>query len=258
MKYPVVCLPGSVAPAAQRYGPLMDTLGPEIQIHLKDLEVYTGDAPAPNYSVELELDAVDRFADSLGINRFHLVGYSGGGFLSIAYAGTRRSQLASLALFEPAMIPGHQTPRESSRSKEFDSKLAGLEGSEFMSAFVGMQVKPNAQLPPPAAPWPGMQKRPAGITAMLRSFAAYEFDRELLRACTFPVYLGYGDQTHEFETVKASVLAEHFADIWVKRYDGVHHFASPAQIYTAAHATSLHELWQRAESQLHAQLALEK
>jgi pimeloyl-ACP methyl ester carboxylesterase len=260
MKSHVICLPGGVAPSAQRYAPLIDALGPEVQIHFKDHEVYAADAPPPDYSVELELHAIDRFADSLGIDRFHLVGYSGGGFLSLAYAGTRGERLASLALFEPAMVPGHLTPRERTRWSEFDSTLAGLEGPEFMSAFMRMQLKPAVQLPPPpAAPWPGMQKRPAGIAAMMRSFAAYEFERESMRACTFPVYLGYGDQTHEFETVKASVLVEHFPDIWVQRYPGVHHFVPPAQIYTAAHATSLRELWQRAEnSPLRPQLSLQE
>ena len=249
MKLQVVCLPGSVAPAADRYAPLVQSLVGAVDLHLKDLEVYAGETPAPDYSVELELQAVDHFADSLGLDRFHLIGYSGGGFLSLAYAGTRPDRLASLALFEPAMVPGKLTPKEELRSGEFERSLAGLEGAAFMSAFVRMSVKPGVELPPPpSSPSPGMSKRPAGIAAMMRSFAEFDFDRERFRACAFPVYLGYGDETHEFETVKVEVLTLLFADIWVQRSTGVHHFVPPSQIYTPAHINSLREHWRRAEA----------
>src|SRR5712692_4407766 len=98
MRPQVVCLPGSVAPAAERYAPLTDSLSGAVDLHMKELEVYADDKPAPDYSVELELRAVDAFADSCGLDQFHLVGYSGGGFLALAYAGTRPERLASLAL----------------------------------------------------------------------------------------------------------------------------------------------------------------
>src|SRR5712692_9344422 len=80
----VICLPGGVAPAAERYAPLVGSLAGAADLYVKDLEVYARDKPAPDYSVELELRAVDDFADARGLNRFHLVGYSGGGFLSLA------------------------------------------------------------------------------------------------------------------------------------------------------------------------------
>jgi hypothetical protein len=93
-----------------------------------------------------------------------------------------------------------------------------------------------------------MENRPAGIAAMMRAFLAFEFDRASLRAGGFPVYLAYGELTHDIEAVKAGVLARAFGDIRIQRYQGVHHFVPPDQIYTPAHAKALDELWRRAEA----------
>ncbi len=241
----VICLPGSVAPAAQRYAPLQAHLGDRARLYLKDLEVYVGDTPPPDYSVDMELAALETFADSLHLDRFHLIGYSGGGFIALAFAGTRPKRLLSLALFEPAMIPGPMTHDEQVMADALGAQLAGLEGGDFMSAFVRLQLKPGVQPPPPPPPAPGMQKRPAGIAALMRSFTAYRFDRDLPRTPRFPVYLGYGDLTHDIEAVKASALARLFSDIRIQRYAGVHHFVPADHIYTLEHAAALEDLWAR-------------
>src|SRR5579859_3448867 len=156
MKTPqVICVPGSVAPAAQRYGPLLEAVGDKAELHLKDLEVYREAAPPSNYTIDEELKAIDRFADSKGLARFHLVGYSGGGFISLAYAATRPQRIRSLGLFEPARIPGQLTNEERAFFSFLDSKLRGLEGPEFMKVFVSEQVKPGVQVqPPPTAASP--------------------------------------------------------------------------------------------------------
>jgi pimeloyl-ACP methyl ester carboxylesterase len=245
MSHHVVCLPGGVAPAAQRYAPLATAVGSRAHLHIKDLEVYRGDKPPTNYSVEMELEAVDRFADPLGLDRFHLVGYSGGGFVSLAYAGTRPERLLSLALFEPAMVPGSMTREEQAMADTLSTQLDGLHGAEFMSAFVRLQLKAGVQPPPPPPPAPGMEKRPAGIAAMMRAFLAYPFDRDQFRECGFPVYLGYGDLTNQIEAVKVAILAGLFADVRIQRFAEVHHFVPPERIYSLAHAWALEELWAR-------------
>jgi pimeloyl-ACP methyl ester carboxylesterase len=132
----VICMPGGIAPAAQRYAPLVAAVGGRADLHLKDLEVYAGGTPPADYSIDQEVAALDRFADSMDLDRFHLVGYSGGGFISLAYAGTRPERVLSLALFEPAMVPGDMTADERELTDAFRSKLHGLEGEPLMSAFV--------------------------------------------------------------------------------------------------------------------------
>ncbi|HEY3085738.1 MAG TPA: alpha/beta hydrolase [Candidatus Dormibacteraeota bacterium] len=252
MKLQVICVPGSVAPAAQRYKPLIEAVGDAADLHLKDLEVYRETKPPTDYSIEEELDAIDELADAKGLTRFHLIGYSGGGFISLAYSGTRPERVISLGLFEPARIPGQLTDAEHAFFATLEPKLKGLEGSEFMATFIREQVKPGVEVPPPpqGPVSPEMQKRPAGIAALIRAFNAYGFDRDGLRAARFPVYYGYGDLSHEEQALKASVLARLFADIRVQRFSGVHHFVPPERIYTAPHVSALLDLWQRAETSL--------
>lgn len=245
----MIGLPGSVAPAADRYAPLVAAIGDRAALHLKELELYRAEAPPEDYSTEMELDAVDRLAASLGLDRFHLVGYSAGGYLALAYAGTRPKRLLTLSVFEPARVPGSLTEFERNFLAHLDAKLSGLQGSDFMSAFIQEQVKPGAVLPPPPPPNPEMRKRPAGIAALLRAFEAYSFDRDQLRRCSFPVSYGYGDLSHEEQAVKAGVLAQLFPDFHVQRFDGIHHFVAPAAIYTARYAGSLLDMWERAQEQ---------
>ena len=119
-----------------------------------------------------------------------------------------------------------------------------------MAAFIREQVRPGVELPPPppaTSTSAEMRKRPAGIRAMTRAFDEFQFARDRLTATTFPVYFGYGNLTSEYEAVKASVLARRVPDIHIQRFDGVHHFVPPEQIYTPAHATTLRQLWLRTE-----------
>ncbi len=208
MKAQVICIPGSVAPAAQRYKPLIDGAADAADFYLKDLEVYREAKPP---------------------------------------AGSER--IISLGLFEPAQIPGQLSAEEQAFFTVLRHKLDGLQGDDFMRTFIREQVKPGAVLapPPPGPVSPEMQKRPAGIAALIAAFQAFPFDRDLLRAAPFPVFYGYGDLSHSEQALKAGILARLFPDIHVQRYAGVHHFVPADQIYTAPHVSALGELWQRAE-----------
>jgi len=249
MKPQVICVPGSVAPAAVRYKPLLEAVGDAADLHPKDLEVYREAAPPAGYRIEEELDAIDRLADSTRMERFHLVAYSGGGFVALAYTATRPERVTSLALFEPARIPGELTEGERAFYSGLESNLSGLKGSEFMATFVRMQVKPGVQTtPPPTSASPEMQKRPAGIAALISAFEAYHFDRQMLAATACPVFYAYGDLSHEEQALKAGILAQLFADVYIRRYAGIHHFVPAEMIYTPEHARTLLEHWHRAEA----------
>jgi len=244
MSVPVIALPGGVMPAAVRYAPLKAAVDGQADFHFKDLEVYAGDAPPPGYSITSEVDALARFADSLGLERFHLVGYSGGGFVSLAFAGTYPKRLLSMALFEPARVPGTPTAEEAAMDSGFRRVMSGLQGADFMHAFMALQLRDDVEPPPPPIQQPSwMGSRPAGLAAMMQAFTDYPFDRNRLRACEFPVFLGYGDLTSEFEEIKASVLGRLLPDIRIRRFKGIHHFVPPERIYTAEHVDIIRELW---------------
>jgi hypothetical protein len=62
MRYPVIFLPGIIAPAAIRYGPLVERLG-DVEVVVRDLAVYDDHEPPPDFSIDTELVALDRAAD---------------------------------------------------------------------------------------------------------------------------------------------------------------------------------------------------
>lgn len=242
----VIALPGGVMPAAMRYQSLAATLSGAARLHTKDLEVYAGDGPPAGYSIQLEVDALRRYADSLGLERFHLLGYSGGGFVSLAFAGAHPERLLSLALFEPASIPGTLSDEEARLFTVLESRLADLSGAGFMRAFIELQVRDGVVVPPPAGPPPPwMANRPAGLAAMIAAFGAHPFDRDRLRQCAFPVFLGHGELSGVQEEVRVGVLGRLFPDVHVRRFSGVHHFVAPEQIYTSEHVEALRQLWER-------------
>ena len=73
-------------PAEPAYSALLHALGDRVDAVAKDLEVYSDDQPPPDYSLANEVQGVLREADARGFDRFHLVGYSGGGGSSLAFA----------------------------------------------------------------------------------------------------------------------------------------------------------------------------
>ena len=78
----MILLPGIVLPAELAYGALINAFGPDVEAVAKDLEVYAKPEPPEDYSLELEVAGVLREAEARDWERFHLVGYSGGGAAS--------------------------------------------------------------------------------------------------------------------------------------------------------------------------------
>ena len=102
----MILLPGAVLPADLAYGALIDALGDEVEAVAKDLEVYAGDAPPVDYSLDTEVAGVVREADARGWERFHLVGYSGGGAAALAAARDIRTGCSASPCSSP---PGPAT-----------------------------------------------------------------------------------------------------------------------------------------------------
>jgi len=148
---PVVFVPGVITPAAVSYASLLETLGGEIQPIVKELEVYAGDAPPIDYGLELEIEGVQRTADAAGLRSFHLIGYSAGGGVSLAFTARYPERVRSLALIEPAWSGNDfWTPEERA---ELD-RVVTLPPDERMRAFFRFQITPRcgaAALSRPAA-----------------------------------------------------------------------------------------------------------
>lgn len=247
----MVLLPGSVLPAEPAYGALIGALGEGVEAVAKDLEVYATPEPPPDYSLDLEVAGVLREADSRGWERFHLVGYSGGGAAALAFAARCPERLASLALLEPAWAGRWDlSPAERALWQAYD-ELRRLPPDQFMPVFMRLGVKPGVELqaPPPGEPPPWMAKRPAGIRAFMRTFEIDDLDREALRRFDRPVYFALGglsnpDQYEEIATRLGRVFSDFTLEVFAER----HHFDPPHRIEPERLAASLKAVWQRAET----------
>jgi pimeloyl-ACP methyl ester carboxylesterase len=246
----VILLPGAVLPAEPAYGALIAALGPDIEAVAKDLEVYATPEPPKDYGLEVEVAGVLREADARGWEGFHLVGYSGGGAASLAFAAARPERLTSLALLEPAWAGNWDLSAvEKAHWLRYD-RFERLPDEQFIPAFMRFNVKPGVPppAPPPGDPPPWMAKRPAGIRAFLRAFTRGDIDPEALRRFDRPVYFALGALSNpdQYEEI-AKRLSGVFPDFELEVFEERHHFDPPHRIEPERIASSLERLWRRAE-----------
>jgi pimeloyl-ACP methyl ester carboxylesterase len=247
--FQVILLPGIVLPVEPAYGALIAALGSDVEAVAKDLEVYATPEPPEDYSLEVEIAGVLREADAHGWERFHLVGYSGGGAASLAFAAARPERLASLALLEPAWAGDwDMSPVEKALWLE-QHRLEGLPDEELMPIFMRLGLKPGVPLPappPPGNPPPWMATRPAGIRAIERAFKRGNIDREALRRFDRPVYFALGALSNPDQYAEiAKRLSGVFPDFELEVFEERHHFDPPHRIEPERLANSLKALWRR-------------
>ena len=243
-------LPGAVMPAEPAYAALLATLGDRVDAVAKDLEVYSGDTPPSDYSMGTEAKGILREADAHGFDRFHLIGYSGGGASSLAFTALHGERLLSLALLEPAWAGNERTPPEEELFRRFQA-LEPLPPDQFMAGFVRLQLAPGVEPPPPpeGPPPAWMAKRPAGIRAFLDAFDHGDLDLGGLRAFDRPVYYALGGRSNpDLFGRMAERLATIFSDFTVETFPERHHFDPPHRIEPERLANSLLAHWERAES----------
>ena len=245
----VVLLPGGVLPAEPAYGALLGVLGDRVEAVAKDLEVYAADTPPSDFSLATEVEGIVQAADARGFERFHLVGYSGGGAASLAFTAQHGERLLSLALLEPAWAGNERTPEEAALLDRF-RELERLPPDQFMAGFLRLQLAPGVEPPPPpdGPPPPWMAKRPAGLRAFIKAFDEADLDLEKLRAFDRPVYFALGGRSNpDYYARMAERLAAAFPDFTLETFADRHHFDPPHRIEPERLSQSLEALWQRAE-----------
>jgi len=250
IRHHVVLLPGGVLPAEPAYAALLQMLGERVNAVIKDLEVYSGDQPPPDFNLDLEVKGILREADVHGFNHFHLVGYSGGGASSLAFAAVYGERLLSLALLEPAWAGNDRTPAEEAVWRRFRA-LDPLPPDEFMAGFARLQLAPGVEPPPPpdGPPPPWLAKRPAGLRAFIAAFDNGDLDVAALRTFDRPVYFALGGRSNsDYFGRMADRLAAIFPDFTVETFSERHHFDPPHRVEPERLANSLLALWQRGDS----------
>jgi pimeloyl-ACP methyl ester carboxylesterase len=243
-------LPGGVLPASLAYEALSKELGAEVHAVAKELEVYRDEAPPSGYTLDVEVAGILRCADESGFDRFHLVGYSGGGASSLAFAAAHPGRLRSLALLEPAWAGNDDLSPEEAAVWDELRRIAELPPEQMMPAFMAAQLRPGVEPPPPppGPPPPWMSSRPAGLRAFINAFVSGEMDVDALRRFERPVYFALGGRSNPaYYGQMADRLSDVFTDFTLEVFEDRHHFDPPHRIEPERVASSLRALWSRAE-----------
>ncbi|MGH2375368.1 MAG: alpha/beta fold hydrolase [Candidatus Methylomirabilaceae bacterium] len=248
-RFRAILLPGGVLPAALAYPDLVAALGPEVDARYKELELYAGDEPPPRWDLDREVEGIRRFAEECGFDRFHLVGYSGGGACALAYCAADPERLLSLTLNEPAWA-GNEGWSDAERGywRRVDEIMA-LPPEEMMTAFMqsGQPPEDEPSLPDPEPPPPWFASRPAGLRAFHSAFKAYHLDLDRLKSFDRPVLYVTGGKSDPIENEPiVERLSKVFPDFTREIYAERHHFDPPHRAEPERFAASLKTLWERA------------
>lgn len=243
----VILLPGGVLPAALAYGALIDALGTAAACVPKDLEIYAGDRPPADYSLDLEIGGVLQTADEAGFDRFHLVGYSAGGLAALAAAAGHPHRVAGLGLFEFAPVQALDPTPEGEAVWQGIERMLSLPPEERARANAAMLLKPGARppAPPTGPPPPWMVKRPAAMEHLLRTWF-YPLDLHALARYEGAVYLALGTDSHQEFERQGRRLAEIVPQTEIETYDGLHHLKPAHLAEPARMAESLLRAWSKA------------
>lgn len=243
-----ILLPGAVLPAEPAYEALREALGPDVDAVAKDLELYAGSKPPPDYSLDFEVEGILAAAEAASFDRFHLVGYSAGGASSLFFAARYPDRLRSLALLEPAWAGNEgMDSAERAAQMEFD-RITSLPPEEMMPAFVRAQLAPGVDPPdpPPGPPPPWMAKRPAGVGTLVDVFKATKLDFDSLRRFSAPAYFALGGLSNpDYYGRSARRLSGVFDDFTLEVFAERHHFDPPHRVEPDRLAASLRALWAR-------------
>jgi pimeloyl-ACP methyl ester carboxylesterase len=235
-------------PAEFAYGALLEALGDEVDAVAKELEIYAGAVPPPGYTLQTEIDGILRVAQTAAFDRFHLVGYSGGGASSLAFAAACPDRLLSLALIEPAWMGNDElSPEEQAIWREFE-RIAALPPDQMMAAFVAIQLAPGVAPPPPPPPPPPpwMATRPMGLRTFITTFRSSSLDLNRLRVFTQPVLFALGGRSNpDYYGRMAERAGAIFPNLTVTRFEHRHHFDPPHRIEPDRTAQVLRAHWAR-------------
>jgi pimeloyl-ACP methyl ester carboxylesterase len=248
-RFQAILLPGAVMPAELAYPDLVRTLGTDVDARFKEHELYASGDPPIGWGLETEVEAINRFADDAGFERFHLVGYSGGGAIAIAFCATHPQRLASLALNEPAWTGNEDLSEDERELRREYERIMALPPEQLMPEFVRVQLAPGIEPPPrpegPPPPW--MATRPAGVNAFTRAFKTFPLDIERLRAFDRPVLYTIGGRSNPVAVrLPAERLSRIFPDFTFEVFEDRHHFDPPHRVEPQRYAASLRKLWDRA------------
>ena len=235
----VICV-GAVAPAAWTYTRLQRLLEQEAHFISKDLEGYTQPLAA-DYGLRNEVDAITCVADTADFQRFHLVGFSAGGSVALAFAVAYPERVNSLTLIEPAWIGNDAWDELEVAYLATVDKAMQLPVSQRGHALLMAMSPPG--IDPSTIPSPDwLLERSEHFEPIWRSFREATLDITALQSFPAPVYLPVGDKSHPRFTLAARWLSSIFPHCQVDIYHGQTHLDAPPIRETERFAYALRTL----------------
>jgi pimeloyl-ACP methyl ester carboxylesterase len=230
------------------YGALAETIADRAHLVFKDPEVLVGDKPPADYSLLSEAAGIQRVADEAGfVDKFHLVGLSGGATAALVFASEHPQRLRSLALAEPAWIGNDDWGAEEPAYRaEFD-RLITLPPPEMLGGLAELFVATDVDPPSPEPVLPWVPRWTDGVKTAWPIWRRSSIHRDTFRSFEKPVYLPVGGLSARRFHEAAQVLVSTFPDARIEIYERLHHFdlmpGEPRRL-----AGALLALWDRGES----------
>ena len=233
----LVCLNGAV-PAYLTFAPLVRAL-PERNLVLRDLLGYA-DPPPNGYTLDAELSALDAVVVALG-GTVHLLGYSAGASVALAYAAAYPHHLASLTLAEPPWIGDDAgDPVERDFLTRLDQVMLGTPAERRWEPFHAALAPPGAPAPPLPARVPAWAPlRVAAGERIWRALRSAPLDLSTLATLRGPLYLPVAGDSHPRFATAAHRLATAAPASWVDVYSGCTHVDPPHVRHPARFAAAL-------------------
>ena len=90
----------------ERWGTLLSDFSGSYRVIAPDLPGFGENTkiPSATYDIPTQVNRLDRFAEAIGLRRFHLIGISMGGYIAAYYAGEFPEKVKSLALMDAAGV----------------------------------------------------------------------------------------------------------------------------------------------------------
>jgi pimeloyl-ACP methyl ester carboxylesterase len=189
------------------------------------------------YGIETEIDALSRVVDEPAV---HLLGYSAGASVTLAFAAAHPHRVASLTLVEPPWVGA---PDGTAFQAGMDEVMLHTPPDQRWESFHRLLTRPGADVPPPPPnPPPWAPVRVARGERVWEALRAHLIGADRLAAVTAPVYLPFAADSHPWFADAAHRLAAQFPAATVEVYPG-NHVRPPHVTEARRFVAALRELW---------------